>query len=47
MVGGGVDSCLDVANASARAPRYLNYTSKDTKVKMVSVVLVLVISNML
>ena len=39
VVGGAVYSCLDVANTSARATSYLNYRSKDTKVKLVSVVL--------
>ena len=39
VVGGVVYSCLDVANTNAHAPRYLNYRSKDTKLKLVSVVL--------
>ena len=39
VVGGVVYSCLDVANTNAHAPSYLNYRSKDTKLKIVSVVL--------
>ena len=39
VVGGVVYSCLDIANTNAHAPSYLNYRSKDTKLKIVSVVL--------